>query len=348
MGSRFCRACGGALSVSNAETAVTPPPPTQPVAAAPSQPLGPLAQGPGDGVAPSSRKLKPAALVAVLAALILAGGGGAAITLVAAKGSGNGSHQAVVTVTTKTAAGTAPSTGPAHRPKAYDAAAEELARSAAIAAETFATDNNGSYAGITPEKLREIEPTIVACPASAEEACVSAQTSTANTYTVTAKAASTGDEFSIERGATGEPAYTCTPPTQAGDEGCVNGSWAAGTAPSTAPIHRPKAYDAAAKELARTGATSAETFATEHNGSYVGITPEKLRQIEPTIVVCPASAEEACLSAVTSTANTYKITAKAASTGDEFSIERNAAGELADTCAPPSQTGEEGCVNGSW
>ncbi len=32
-----------------------------------------------------------------------------------------------------------------------------------------------------------------------------------------------------------------------------------------------KAYDAAAKEMARTGAEAAETYATDHGGSYTGI-----------------------------------------------------------------------------
>ncbi|HXV05105.1 MAG TPA: type II secretion system protein, partial [Solirubrobacterales bacterium] len=44
--------------------------------------------------------------------------------------------------------------------KAGDAKAKENAHSAQVAIETFSTDNNGSYEGATPAKLKEIEPTI--------------------------------------------------------------------------------------------------------------------------------------------------------------------------------------------
>src|ERR1019366_2118973 len=44
--------------------------------------------------------------------------------------------------------------------KATDAAAKELAHSAQVAAETIATDNNGSYALLTPALLNTYEPTI--------------------------------------------------------------------------------------------------------------------------------------------------------------------------------------------
>src|SRR5215469_7474498 len=45
--------------------------------------------------------------------------------------------------------------------KANDAQAKEMARTAQTAAETSATDNSGSYAGITaPSVLNTIEPTL--------------------------------------------------------------------------------------------------------------------------------------------------------------------------------------------
>src|SRR5438034_5651601 len=44
-----------------------------------------------------------------------------------------------------------------------------------------------------------------------------------------------------------------------------------------------KAVDASAKELARTAQTTAETYATDHNGEYTGMTAKELNAIEPSI-----------------------------------------------------------------
>src|ERR1700694_3384164 len=42
-----------------------------------------------------------------------------------------------------------------------------------------------------------------------------------------------------------------------------------------------KANDAQAKEMARTAQTAAETYATDHNGSYTGLATAALTSIEP-------------------------------------------------------------------
>src|SRR5271154_3576473 len=44
-----------------------------------------------------------------------------------------------------------------------------------------------------------------------------------------------------------------------------------------------KASDSSAKELARTAETTAETYATDHGGSYTGLTTQVLKEYEPTI-----------------------------------------------------------------
>src|SRR5271154_3863280 len=44
--------------------------------------------------------------------------------------------------------------------KAKDAAAKELVHSMQMATETFATDNDGNYTGISPAVLNTYEPTI--------------------------------------------------------------------------------------------------------------------------------------------------------------------------------------------
>ena len=54
-----------------------------------------------------------------------------------------------------------------------------------------------------------------------------------------------------------------------------------------------KAYDASAKELARTAETTAETYATDHEGGYAGMTVEELQKYESGLTKCPA-ASNAC------------------------------------------------------
>ncbi|HEY2570143.1 MAG TPA: type II secretion system protein, partial [Solirubrobacteraceae bacterium] len=94
--------------------------------------------------------------------------------------------------------------------KAVDASAKELAHTAQVAAETYATDNNGSYANMTAASLNGIEATIQTAAANGN-AYVAAATGVAvpgtaggatnttnNSYTVTATSAN-GDTFSITR-----------------------------------------------------------------------------------------------------------------------------------------------------
>src|SRR5436305_14917316 len=52
-------------------------------------------------------------------------------------------------------AGVAMPAFPNQRSKANDASAKELARTAQTAAETFATDNNGSYTGMDANALKD-------------------------------------------------------------------------------------------------------------------------------------------------------------------------------------------------
>src|SRR5438128_1391873 len=44
-----------------------------------------------------------------------------------------------------------------------------------------------------------------------------------------------------------------------------------------------KANDAAAKVQVRTAQTAAETYATDHNGEYTGMTVAELQKLEPTL-----------------------------------------------------------------
>ena len=93
--------------------------------------------------------------------------------------------------------------------KAYDSSAKTLAQTAQTAAETYSTENNGEYKwgakGL--EALNAIEPSINI--ANAKEAELTAAVEGATSYTVTATAANTGDEYSVKRLATGVVEHTC-------------------------------------------------------------------------------------------------------------------------------------------
>src|SRR5437879_5629871 len=108
-----------------------------------------------------------------------------------------------------------------------------------------------------------------------------------------------------------------------------------------------KANDASAKELARTAQTTAETIATDNNGSYATITgPAILNTVEKSIPTAEVNGA-AYLSAASGTGNSYSVTAKAgASSGDTFTIARNENGEVTRSC---TVSGKGGCsATGSW
>jgi type IV pilus assembly protein PilA len=110
--------------------------------------------------------------------------------------------------------------------KATDASAKELARTAQTAAETYATDHNGSYTGISPTVLAGVEPTIQTSAGNNNAYLSAAAADTSGLgYTVTTTSTST-NTFSITRSDTGTVSRTCTPTTtSAASGGCVGGSW---------------------------------------------------------------------------------------------------------------------------
>jgi type IV pilus assembly protein PilA len=111
-----------------------------------------------------------------------------------------------------------------------------------------------------------------------------------------------------------------------------------------------KAVDSGAKTLASTGETTAETYASDHNGEYTGMTVAELKKYEPSIntAKCGTGAPEACLKETENVAaDTYKVTAEA-SNGATFSIERNAAGELIRSCNLKAEETHGGCVKLTW
>jgi type IV pilus assembly protein PilA len=105
-----------------------------------------------------------------------------------------------------------------------------------------------------------------------------------------------------------------------------------------------KATDAQAKELARTAQTTAETLATDNNGSYAEVTAAKLKEYEPSIVIAKTE-KEAYLSGAEGTATTFTVTATSSSK-DTFTVARSAAGEITRTCT--QEKGSKGCPSGTW
>jgi type IV pilus assembly protein PilA len=112
-----------------------------------------------------------------------------------------------------------------------------------------------------------------------------------------------------------------------------------------------KAYDASAKELARTAQTTAETIATDNGGSYAKVTNAELLTYEPTLKTCSGVPTNACLVAGGSveleTGKGYEVKTKAANSGDEFTIKKEGSGEIVRTCASTVK-GCAGQATGTW
>ncbi|HWX87154.1 MAG TPA: prepilin-type N-terminal cleavage/methylation domain-containing protein [Solirubrobacteraceae bacterium] len=105
-----------------------------------------------------------------------------------------------------------------------------------------------------------------------------------------------------------------------------------------------KANDAAAKTQVRTAETAAETYSTDHNGSYEGMTTGELQKIEQTL----NDASSATFKVVGSpTSNEYELESKSNTTHDEFFIKRESTGAISRTCKSTT-TGCKGGTSGSW
>ena len=104
-----------------------------------------------------------------------------------------------------------------------------------------------------------------------------------------------------------------------------------------------KANDAAAKTMARTAQTAAETSSTDNNGSYANVTTSSLITIEPTLADTTGSS----LTSAAGTTNTYTVVATAKSPDtDAFTITRNTDASITRTCSP---AGSGACPSsGSW
>jgi type IV pilus assembly protein PilA len=110
-----------------------------------------------------------------------------------------------------------------------------------------------------------------------------------------------------------------------------------------------KAYDASAKELVHSAATTAETIATDNNGEYTKVTAAELNKYEPTIQITAGGGNAYISATGKPSSNSYSITATAASTGDEFTISKSSTGAMTRTCmSKGSKTGCSGGETSSW
>jgi type IV pilus assembly protein PilA len=114
-----------------------------------------------------------------------------------------------------------------------------------------------------------------------------------------------------------------------------------------------KATDSSAKELARTAQTTAETYATDHGGSYEGMTTKILKEYEPTIQVGAGSGnsymEGEGATVVLGGGTGYEVTASSTTVGHAFTVKKEG-GTVTRTCTPLNKTGSEGggCQSSSW
>jgi type IV pilus assembly protein PilA len=112
-----------------------------------------------------------------------------------------------------------------------------------------------------------------------------------------------------------------------------------------------KAYDASAKELARTAQTTAETIGTDNGGSYAKVLTAELPVYEPVLKACSGTPTNACFvsAAELETGKGYEVTTKAANSEDQFTIKKEGSGEIVRTCkAPAGKTGCSGKESGTW
>jgi type IV pilus assembly protein PilA len=101
-----------------------------------------------------------------------------------------------------------------------------------------------------------------------------------------------------------------------------------------------KAQDAGAKVQARTAETAAETYSTDHNGEYTGVSVAELQALETTL---KEEKPAKLIKAESTAANQYLVESESVATKNKFSIERKATGEVVRKCTT-EKTG--GCPSG--
>jgi type IV pilus assembly protein PilA len=112
-----------------------------------------------------------------------------------------------------------------------------------------------------------------------------------------------------------------------------------------------KATDAAAKEVARAARVAANTYSTDHAGSYAGMSPTLLHEYEVTLQTSAGHGTAYVqVAEALEGGEGFKVTAHAEGDGHTFTITQNKSGEVTRTCTPEGKTGSEGggCQNSTW
>jgi type IV pilus assembly protein PilA len=105
---------------------------------------------------------------------------------------------------------------------------------------------------------------------------------------------------------------------------------------------RGKAQDSAAKVQARTSETAAETYSTDHNGEYTGMSVKALQEIEPTL----NETKSAKLLKAEEKEGGYLVESESVPTKNVFSLERTKTGTIVRKC---TTKGTGGCPpSGEW
>ncbi len=107
-----------------------------------------------------------------------------------------------------------------------------------------------------------------------------------------------------------------------------------------------KAYDASAKELARTAQTTATTYGTDYAGNYTGLTQTVLNSYEPTIQTASGGGN-AYITTAGGGSNYFYVVAQAANTNDQYEVERTSSGNIYRFCNVPTTTGGT-TYSGTW
>ncbi len=110
--------------------------------------------------------------------------------------------------------------------KAYDSSAKTMAQTAQTAMETWSTESGGTYVGGSRTKLHEIEPSLNIGSSTTEPELKETSGLAINEYTITVKAANTGDEYQVVRKSTGAIEHLCksTTGTKTGCHGSESSS----------------------------------------------------------------------------------------------------------------------------
>jgi type IV pilus assembly protein PilA len=103
--------------------------------------------------------------------------------------------------------------------KANDSSAESLARNAATAMETYATNNNGSYANVTLADLNSITPALNIASSTTQAYLDGATNGSSNSYTIVADSPTDSNKFTLTNN-NGTESFTCT---TAGTGSCATG-----------------------------------------------------------------------------------------------------------------------------